>query len=129
MCGANYQDSYRTEYNTIPYLEETKEFIADNMQPGDIVIYNTTEEMYHTLYGCYMTEQEFLHFPEIDDADIQELAGKRVWFALSRPDFFTEEQQQKYGITYENKGHYGFQIIADCTDFDLLWVEIKGAVQ
>lgn len=125
MCGAAYSYQHNVEYLTIPYLEETEAFIAENMMPGDVVIYNV-DGMFATLYGCYMPQQEFMNFFQLSDEDIQALAGKRVWFFLCRPDFFTEEQESQFHITYENMGHYGFQIISDCTDFDLLRIEVQG---
>lgn len=125
MCGDNYDLQYNWEYATIPYLEETKEFIAENMETGDIVISNV-DGRFATVYGCYMPEQEFLTLWQMTDDDIQALTGKRVWFFLCNSDFFTEAQQEKYHIVYENRGHYGFQIIDNCTDFDLLWIEIQG---
>lgn len=123
MAVSSYGISYKTEYLTIPYLEETKEFIADNMEPGDVVIYNS-DDRFGLLYGCYMPEQIFYYFTEVPD--LQELAGKRVWFFLCRDLFFTEETREQYGITYENMGHYGFQIMGDSTDFDILRLEIRG---
>lgn len=125
LCSANYTSCYDLEYGTLPYMEETKVFIAENMQQGDVVIYNA-EEKFRILYDCYMPEVEYLYFAKMTDEDIENLAGKRVWFMLCTPDFFTEEQQAQYGISYENTGHYGFQIIGDCTDFDMLWMEIEG---
>lgn len=125
LCGSNYSENYNVEYQTSPYLEETKAFIAENMQAEDIVIFNS-DKMFATVYECYMPNREYVYFPEMTEEDIQSLAGKRVWFMLCRPDFFSEEQQQQYGITYENMGHYGFQLIADCTDFDMLRIEIEG---
>ncbi len=124
MCSSYYDICYDIEYTTTPYIEETKAFIAENMEPGDIVIHNS-EAKFATLFACYMPEQEFFQVSEI--TDIQEFAGKRVWFFLCNPNFFSPEEQEKYGITYENMGHYGFQIIGDCTDFDLLKLDIHGA--
>ncbi len=124
MSMSSYRICYANEYTTTPYIEETKAFIEEQMEPGDIVIYNS-EPAFDLLYGCYMPEQTFIYYPEL--TDIQVLAGKRVWFFLCKPDFFSEEVQEVYGITYENRGHYGFQIINDCTDFDLLRLNIKGA--
>lgn len=121
LCTLGYELCYNTEYKTIPYLEETQAFIEKNMQPGDIVIYNA-EEKFDLLYGCYMPEQEFLHLTEVQE--LKEYAGKRVWFFMCTQEFFTEEQMQDYNITYENVGHYGFQIIENCTDFDLLRVHV-----
>lgn len=123
LSWGSYEMSYAVEYTTTPYLEETKEFIAENIHPGDIIIYNS-EPGFDLLYGCYMPEQEYIYFPEL--TDIQALAGKRVWFLLCKEEFFTEEEQEMYGITYRKEGHYGFQIIGDCTDFDLLRVEVEG---
>lgn len=123
MGLSSYRICYAAEYATTPYMEETKEFIAENMESGDIVIYNS-EPGFDLLYGCYMPEQSFIYYPQLED--IQKLAGRRVWFFLCKPDFFPEEVLQEYGITAENMGHYGFQIINDCTDFDLLRLEIRG---
>ena len=125
LCSSNYSISYGIEYRTIPYLAGTKAFIAENMQEGDIVIYNA-EKKFSLLYECYMPAVEYVYFPEMTEEEIRSLSGKRVWFMLCKQDFFTQEQQQQYGITYENMGHYGFQIIADCTDFDMLRIEIEG---
>ena len=124
MCVPNYQHSYALEYETAPYLEETRTFIAENMQPGDVVLYNAAEK-FDLLYRCYMPEQEFFHLEEV--TDIEMLIGRRVWFLyIENGAFFTPEQLQAYGISCENLGHYGFQIINDCTDFDLLRLEIGG---
>ena len=125
MCHANYLEEYELAYRDTPYLEDTKVFIETQMEPGDIVIY-TAPRMYATLYGCYMPEQTFIHLNRLED--IQELAGKRVWFFLTEyQKYFSQEQRDTYGITEENMGHYGFQIMDNCTDFDILRLEIRGA--
>ena len=41
MGVSAYGISYHEEYGTISYLEETKAFIAENMEPGDVVVYDT----------------------------------------------------------------------------------------
>lgn len=125
VCYANYRGEYELAYRDTPYLPSTKEFIAHEMEPGDIVIY-TSPRMYSTLYSCYMPEQEFVWLKDLEDID--GLAGKRVWFFLT--DYYTyfeQEDIETYGITEENMGHYGFQIMNNCTDFDILRVEIRGA--
>lgn len=125
MCHANYLGEYELTYRDTPYLEETKVFIETQMEPGDIVIF-TADGMYATLYSCYMPEQTFVQLGKV--GDIQELAGKRVWFFLNDyQKYFSEEDREKYGITEQNMGHYGFQIMNNCTDFDILRLEIRGA--
>lgn len=123
MAGSAYGISYHTEYKTIPYLEQTKEFIAEMMEPEDVVIYNT-DGRFELVYKSYMPEQRFCYI--WDTPDLQELAGKRVWFFRCNDVFFSEETVEEYGITYENMGHYGFQIMGDSTDFDILRLEIRG---
>lgn len=124
MCYVNYQEEYDSAYRDTPYLEATKAFIANEMEAGDIVIYSAPA-MYSTLYSCYMPEQTFIHLSEV--GDINELAGKRVWYFCTEWNvFFSDEDVEKYGITSENVGHYGFQIIDNCTDFDLLRLQIRG---
>lgn len=124
VCFANYKEEYTNAYRDTPYLEDTKEFIATQMEPGDCVIFST-EKKYATLYKCYMPQQEFYHLTEIED--LQEFAGRRVWyFSTDWRQYFTDEQVEKYGISAVNMGHYGFQIMDNCTDFDLLRLEIRG---
>ena len=126
VCYANYQEEYENAYRDTPYLEDTKAFIETQMVPGDVVVYSSPW-MYRRLYLCYMPEQEFLWLNDMDDEDIQALAGKRVWyFSTSWREYFTDEQVEKYGIRAENVGHYGFQIMDNVTDFDLLRLEIRG---
>ncbi len=121
---SNFLAEYELAYRDTPYLEDTKIFIEQEMQPGDIVIY-TAPRMYATLYGCYMPEQTYVWLPELEDID--ELAGKRVWFFQSSYyDYFSEEDIETYGISEENVGHYGFQILGNYTDFDVLKLEIRG---
>lgn len=125
LCLSDYKAEYEKAYRDTPYLEATKEFIAENMEPGDIVIYSSPR-MYGTLYSCYMPEQTFLPLKNV--GDIQELAGKRVWyFSTSWTQYFSAEDVEQYGITAENMGHYGFQIMESFTDFDLLKLTIRGA--
>lgn len=125
ICHANYSQEYELAYRDTPYLEDTKVFIETRMEPGDIVIF-TTDGMYATLYSCYMPEQTFMSLGRVDD--IQELAGKRVWFFQNDyQKYFSQEEVETYGITAENMGHYGFQIMSNCTDFDILRLEIRGA--
>jgi len=128
LCLSNYVHNYEIEYDTIPYMDETKTFVEENMEPGDIVIFNIDKD-FCLLYSCHMPEQEFIHLESLSDADIAALAGKRVWYFLRDDNFFSEEQQKHHNITYENMGHYGFQIINDCTDFDILKVEIAGGAE
>ena len=124
ICYANYLDEYEQAYRDTPYLEDTKIFIESKMQPGDIVIYSSPK-MYSTLYSCYMPEQTFIHLSMVED--INELAGRRVWyFSTDWRVFFPDEDVETYGISAENMGHYGFQIMDNCTDFDLLRLEIRG---
>lgn len=124
MCWSNYLGEYELAYRDTPYLEDTKAFIENEMEPGDIVVYSSPV-MYSTLYSCYMPEQTFLHLSQVED--INALAGKRVWyFSTDWTVFFSEEDVETYGISAENVGHYGFQIMDNCTDFDLLRLEIRG---
>lgn len=125
MCCSNYKGEYERAYRDTPYLEATKEFIATQMEPGDLVIY-TTDGMYATLYGCYMPEQTFVRLSRVGDPD--ELVGRRVWFfSTNYHQFFSDEDVEKYGISAENMGHYGFQIMENNTDFDILRLEIRGS--
>ena len=125
MCHVNFETEYERAYRDTPYLEETKEFIATQMQPGDIVIYNSTR-VYSAMYGSYMPDQVFIWQEDLED--IQTLAGKRVWFFLTDyTKYFTQEEIDTYGITEQNMGHYGFQLISNFNDFDILRVEIRGA--
>ncbi len=124
MCYTNYRDEYELAYRDTPYLEDTKIFIEEEMQPGDIVIY-TAPEMYSTLYSCYMPDQIFIHLDDVED--INDLAGRRVWFfSTDWTRFFSDEEVELYHISSENVGHYGFQIMDNCTDFDLLRLQIGG---
>jgi hypothetical protein len=73
-----------------------------------------------------MPDQTFIPLKKV--GDIQELAGKRVWyFSTDWQVFFSEDDVETYGITSQNMGHYGFQIMDNCTDFDILRLEIRGA--
>ncbi|MBR1772142.1 MAG: glycosyltransferase family 39 protein [Lachnospiraceae bacterium] len=127
MCHANYDRQYESAYRDTPYLEDTKVFIATQMEPGDIVIYSSPKQ-YYRLYLCYMPEQEFLWLKELTDDQIQALAGRRVWyFSTNWKEYFTDEQVERFAIRSENVGHYGFQIMNNCTDFDLLRLTIGGA--
>ncbi|MCM1112980.1 MAG: hypothetical protein NC399_06965 [Muribaculum sp.] len=127
MCCSNYKSEYELTYRDTPYLEATKEFIETQMEPGDLVIY-TTDSMYATLYSCYMPEQTFVQLGRLKDLD--ELAGRRVWFfSTDYHRYFSDEDVEKYGISAENMGHYGFQIMESNTDFDLLRLEIRGSGQ
>ncbi|MCM1091431.1 MAG: hypothetical protein NC092_07200 [Butyrivibrio sp.] len=127
MCCSNYKGEYELTYRDTPYLEATKEFIETQMEAGDLVIY-TTDSMYATLYSCYMPEQTFVKLNRLGDLD--ELAGRRVWFfSTNYQQYFSDEDVEKYGISEENMGHYGFQIMENNTDFDLLRIEIRGSGQ
>lgn len=126
VCYVNYLAEYELAYRDTPYLASTKEFIAQEMEPGDVVIH--TVGMYATLYSCYMPEQEIISWRDLEEEDFEALKGKRVWFFRSDYNkYFSQEITDKYGITEENMGHYGFQIIQNFTDFDILRVEIRGA--
>lgn len=120
MGAAAYGSSYQEEYHTIPYLEETKEFIAENMEPGDVVVYDT-DSRFGLLFGCYMPEQIFYTMEDVPD--LGELVGKRVWY-FQCFGHLLEEEPGKYSVSYENMGHYGFQYMEGNTDFDILKVEI-----
>lgn len=122
MARAAYQGEYREAYGNIPYLADTEAFIAAYMEPGDIVIYNA-EEKFDLLYGCYMPEQIFYHVTEISDMEF--LTGKRVWFLQCNQTWFSEEVIGNHDISKESMGHYGFQIIENCTDFILLRLDIS----
>lgn len=126
MGGASYHEEFWYSYGNIPYLAATESYISENMQQGDIVIYNA-EPKFDLLYGCYMPEQVFYHVSEI--TDISELEGKRVWFFLCTQEWFPPEVTEQYDISYDFMGHYGFQIINNCTDFDLLWMKIEEVAE
>lgn len=125
ICCSNYRSEYVLAYRDTPYLEDTKKFIADEMQPGDIVIYSSPK-MYSNLYSCYMPEQQFIHIKDLKNPE--ELSGKRVWFFMTNYfDYHDWKKKQSCSIHEENVGHYGFQIMSGFTDFDLLFLEIGGA--
>ena len=73
MGVSAYGISYHEEYGTISYLEETKAFIAENMEPGDVVVYDT-DSRFGQLFGCYMPDQIFYTMEEVPD--LEELVGK-----------------------------------------------------
>ena len=54
--------------------------------------------------------------------DLEELVGKRVWYFQCFGHLL--EEADKYTVTYENMGHYGFQYMEGNTDFDILKVNI-----
>ncbi len=125
MCHANYTQEYESAYRDTPYLEATKQFIETQMEPGDLVIF-TAPDKFATVFSCYMPQQRFVRLEDVGDIDA--LAGERVWFFRTEYHYyFSEEDVATYGIVEENMGHYGFQIIDNCTDFDLLRLEIRGA--
>ena len=107
MGVSAYGISYHEEYGTISYLEETKAFIAENMEPGDVVVYDT-DSRFGQLFGCYMPDQIFYTMEEVPD--LEELVGKRVWSFQCFGHLL--EESDKYTVTYEN------------TDFDILKVNI-----
>ena len=74
MGVSAYGISYHEEYGTISYLEETKAFIAENMEPGDVVVYDT-DSRFGQLFGCYMPDQIFYTMEEVPD--LEELVGKK----------------------------------------------------
>lgn len=113
---SSYSINFDMEYNRTPYIEQTLDFIEGEMQAGDIVIYNA-EIAFVMLYKCYMPEQEFIHVSNI--TDLQDLVGKRVWYFNSNSDMFSYELWENYDLAQQFKGHYGFQIINNCTDFDV----------
>lgn len=119
MGVSAYGISYHEEYGTISYLEETKAFIAENMEPGDVVVYDT-DSRFGQLFGCYMPDQIFYTMEEVPD--LEELVGKRVWYFQCFGHLL--EESDKYTVTYENMGHYGFQYMDGNTDFDILKVNI-----
>ena len=67
-----------------------------------------------------MPDQTFYTMEEVPD--LAELAGKRVWYFQCFGHLLDESD--KYTVTYENMGHYGFQYMDGNTDFDILKVEI-----
>lgn len=48
--------------------------------------------------------------------------GERVWYFQCFGHLL--EESDKYTVTYENMGHYGFQYMDGNTDFDILKVNI-----
>lgn len=121
MGISSYSVSYDTEYGTIPYLEETKELIAEEMQPGDIIIYNA-EPSYESVYSYYIREQILCHVSRV--GELREYAGKRVWFFDGTGIYLTEEQKAGCELAYESIGHYGFRLSGNHTDFDVYRLEI-----
>lgn len=124
MSVSSYQVEYELAYGTTPYLEETLAFIEERIKPGDVVIYNAAER-FHMLYRCYMPEQEFYCLEEIDDFSriLEEHEGAGLWFFKCREDWFSPETAEQFGITQENMGHYGFQIMGSEADFDILLLD------
>ena len=116
-----YGISYNTEYNTTPYMEETKEFIAEQMQEGDIVLYNA-ESSFEIVYKYYLREQELC---AVNKADLSELVGKRVWLFDAAGKRIGKKRSEGYHVTYEEMGHYGFRLSGNNTDFDVYKVEIE----
>ena len=113
FCG-----EYKYIRSSTPELAETLAFIDDNMEPGDIVIYNG-DEKFDMLYSCYMQEQEFYHITEV--TDLSDFSDKRVWFMeLVWGYWFDEDVLKGYNVDKEYFGHYGFQIVGNnVTDFEL----------
>ena len=90
-------------------LEETKAFIAENMEPGDVVVYDT-DWRFGQLFRCYMRTRSFIPWKSAGP-------GRIGWKkSLVFPMFRTSAgESDKYTVTYENMGHYGFSI----------WTEIR----
>lgn len=123
---ASFAKEYRDAFTNVPYLEATMAFAETEMEPGDVVVYTTDHKFGSVLYGCYMPEQEFVDIREIEDWGA--LADENVWLFLNdyqmKPD---EKTMETYGISMIYVGHYGFQIIGNCTDFDVYKVTIGAA--
>ena len=62
---------------------------------------------------------------EVEYGRVYYVNGKRVFCkgGWIQPDILLEESD-KYTVTYENMGHYGFQYMDGNTDFDILKVNI-----
>lgn len=121
MGISSYEISYNTEYRTTPYMKETKEFIAEQMEEGDIVIYNA-EASFEIVYQYYLREQELCAAAK---ADLGKLADRRVWFLDATGKGFSKKQKEGYTIAYEKMGHLGFRLSGNNTDFDVYRIEIK----
>ncbi len=130
MACASYRKEYALSYDTVPYLEDTMAFAAENFQAGDLVIYNA-DPRFGMLYSCYLPELTFVCLWELEDpaALLRENMGGRVWFFQSRPDWFSPETTGQLVITGENMGHYGFQIMDGSTEFDVLRLAIRGVTE
>jgi hypothetical protein len=124
MAVSSYSSEYISSHSDIQYIDATIAFINDNMEPEDVVIYNA-DEKYDMLYHCYMPQQQFYHITEV--SDIGDFEGKRVWLFMSNQSRLAEAVTEGYEVSTEYKGHYGFQIIGNCTDFDLFYMNIEKA--
>lgn len=122
---SSYGIEYRWEYESAPYMEETKEMIEREMEAGDVVIYNT-ESMFTKVFQCYMPEQSFVGLAAVNDTWLQEHTGEELWFFRTNREEFPQEYIDRYDIQMENIGHYGFQLIEDYTDFDVYRITIGG---
>lgn len=122
VCTAAYMEEFHYSYDTTPYLDETINFIESEMKSGDIVIHNA-EYKYTKYFKCYMPEQKIYYYKDI--SDLKELEGRRVWFLLCRQEWFPDDVLDGYDVGREYLGHYGFQTIYNCTEFELLKLKVS----
>ncbi len=109
----------RENYFNEDEILQTMDFVEENMQPGDVVLYDY--QAIDWVYICYMRQQSFT---EIHDADWNELTGKRVWFAQMGGNFIPQEATDTFHITQEKVGDYALK---GAVRFSLYKVEVGGA--
>lgn len=122
MGASAYEKSYHVEYETTPYMAETKALIAERMEPGDIIIFNA-ETSFGLVYDYYLREQQLVHVSQVN---LEELAGKPVWFLDATGKHLSEEQLKGWELAYEQiDGIYGFRQSDNNTFFQVYKLDIE----
>lgn len=118
LCLSSYSVTYSGEMQTVPYIQDAKEKLAE-VPEGANIIYNY--DTYDTLYRYYLPDSDFLWY---EDVDFSKLDGDYVYMISWGGGNFPQEEIKKHDITIEYRSF--FQLEEGIADVALCKVHFKN---
>ena len=95
LCLSSYNATYSKEMETVPYIKDAKQKLAEVPEGAD-VIYNY--DTYDTLYKYYLPDSNFLWY---EDVDFSKLDGDFVYMISWGGGNFSQDKINQYNVTVE----------------------------
>ena len=105
ICISSYKKVYSITYDSTPLMPKTMQFVSDNIEPGELIVYDGYPDWY-IIWKYYFPDNDLVAYKDFDPAD---MAGKDYWMINMQGTSFSAEEVDEYDISIERYPNMGFK--------------------